>query len=104
MYWQRARWLHPAAQGKQSPTPATQGQGERARPGFSIVLNRSIWIDRSVEPGRGREMPHSLPPGDKTASRNRGAAFPLFALPAEALIDAARLVLAAVTLLTLAIE
>jgi signal transduction histidine kinase len=49
-------------------------------------------------------MPHSLPPGDKAASRDRGAGLPLFALPVEALIDGARLVLAAVALLTLAIE
>ena len=41
-------------------------------------------------------MPHSLPSGDKSGSRDRGAVHLLFAIPAEALIDGARLALAAV--------
>jgi signal transduction histidine kinase len=49
-------------------------------------------------------MPHSLPPGGKAGSRDRRAAHLLFQIPAEALIDGARLALAAVALLTLAIE
>src|SRR5579883_148065 len=43
-------------------------------------------------------------PHTKGARRDRGREFPLFSTPVESLIDGARLMLAAVALLTIAIE